>query len=194
MPIDPDLLILRTRDLLTDLPEAVTLPRDQLFSMIGPAIAVWQAEIERDPEKRQLFTVTTDNIVVVNNVADIADAVNDHNLRLDKIKDADIEVVSGATTRFEVKMVNSHDRLRVRSAADRFFAKAYLSGTRLTIVPPGASLTGAWGGEIRITGLSMPQDLEALPQSAEPDLAIIIADIARKTIRQQNRGLDRPVV
>lgn len=180
------------RDLLTDLPESVTLPRDVLFSMIKPAIAIWQLQTNDDPQRRQNFIVASAPIAIAAGEADISAEVEAKGFRLDLIKESDIELPGSGEVNFAVKFMSSLDRFKMRGRQDRFFYKCYMSGTRLRFCEPGANWDDGYNGSLVLRSVVLPNDPGTMSKTLMPELAIVIADLARKQIREQNRGLNRP--
>lgn len=192
MAIDTEELVLMARDMLTDLPESVSIPRDMLFTLIKPAIALWQLQTNDDPARRQNFIVESNSQTITANVCDIATAIDTYGFRMDLIKEGDIEMTYAGEVSFKVKFFNSLDRFKLRGRQDKYFYKCYMSGTKLRFIEPGASSSDTFAGTFVIRSACIPSDPAALNQSVMPEIAINIADLVRKQIRMNNKGAERP--
>lgn len=194
MAIDPLQLVLTARDMVTDLPESVTLPRDAIFSMIPSAIAIWQLQTANDPEKRQNFIVESGTITMTNNVADIASEIASKGFRMEFIHESDIEISYTGSTNFTVKFIKTLDRFKLRGRQDKFFVKCYMSGTTLRFCKANAAWTEDWDTTFKIRSVVIPSDLTSLSPSVLPEIAIVLADELRKMMpREKNFGLNRNI-
>jgi hypothetical protein len=195
MAINAEDLILTARSMLTELPESVTLSRDALFDMIRPAIYLWQEKTNQDLGKRQNFIVQSEDIPIVNGVADIGNIVDKYGYRLDFLHESDIYMpYTGETNaNYTVKFVNSLNRLQSVGRQDKFFILAYLSGKSITFKGPDEVGFGAMETTFQIRSVVLPSDLGEIPDALMPEIAVLLADLAAKQLKQQNRGLDRPV-
>jgi hypothetical protein len=192
MAIDLNTLVLTAREQLTELPESVQFSRENLRALIAPAISAWQEQTNDDPNKRQPFIVESGAITIVNGLADILAEVEARGFRLDFIKDSDIEIAYAKTPVFQVKFVNSLDRLQMHGRQDRFLIKVYRSGTRFYFKDAGATDITSMNGSFTLRSVVIPNDPAQLPASVMPQIATAIADLARKQLAQQNRGLNMP--
>lgn len=187
MAISIDELVFQAREQITGLPESVEFPRDAIRAVIPAAIAVWQERTNANPEKRQNFIRESSPITILANVADLESEVNAKGFRLEFISAADIEIAYETELRLPVKFVNSLSRLRLAGRQDRFFIKAYLSGTRLTFYQPSGEEVN---GSFTLRSVVLPSDLTDMNESILPELATIVAELLKKRYYQQNRGLD----
>jgi hypothetical protein len=195
MAIDSEDLILTARSMLTELPESVMLSRDNMFDQISPAISLWQERTNADLGKRQNFIRQSGDINIVDGVADISQAITDYGYRLDFLHDSDIYIpyTGERNANYTVQFVASLNRLMSIGRQDKFFVLAYLSGETITFKFPEEVGFGSIDATFQIRSVVIPGDLSKIPASVMPDIAVILADLASKQIRQQNRGLDRPV-
>lgn len=194
MAIDPLQLVLTARDMVTDLPESVTLPRDAIHSIIPSAIAIWQLQTANDPEKRQNFIVESGTITMTNNVADLAAEIASKGFRMEFIHEGDIEISYAGTMNFTVKFIKTLDRFKIKGRQDAFFIKCYMSGTTLRFCKANSPWTEDWDTTFKIRSVVIPSDLTLLPPSVLPELAIVLADELRKTLpREKNLGLSRNI-
>lgn len=192
MAIDTEELILMARDMLTDLPESVSIPRDMLYTLIKPAIALWQLQTNDDPARRQNFIVASDAQVITDTVCNLSGAIDTFGFRMDMIKEGDIEIAYAGEVNFKVKFFNSLDRFKIRGRQDKYFYKCYISGTTLRFIQPGASATALFSGSFVLRSVVIPSDPASLNQAVMPEIAINIADLVRKQIRMNNKGAERP--
>jgi hypothetical protein len=193
MAINTEELIFEARAMLTELPESVTLSRDNLFDMIRPAIQLWQEKTNADIGKRQNFIKQSTDINIVDGFADISTVVDSLGYRLDFLHESDIYVpyAGEVNANYTVKFVNSLNRLMSIGRQDKFFVLAFLSGSSITFKEPGEVGFGSMNGTFQIRSVVIPTDLTQMPASVMPEIAVILADLAAKQIKQQNRGLDR---
>jgi hypothetical protein len=188
-PVLTEELVMRTREMLTDEPESALLPREQLIAVIPIAISEWQKKIVKDRAQLEAFRVETGEITIADGVADLSNEVNAKNIRLDLLTESDIEFVSGPTFPFikTVQFVRSYDRLTLGGIQDKFFILAFLSGYQLRFrnpdTSPGDDATQTLTGTFKIRGISIPNDLEDVPETMTGDIAVILADLLRKRIK-----------
>lgn len=192
MAIEIEKLILQARESVTELPESVTLSRESLYALIPQAILVWQERTNENPQKRQNFIRESGEISITDGTADIESEVNEKGFRLEYIKASDIEIATGQNPRFQVKFVNSLDRLRMAGIQDRFFILAYLSGYKITFKDAGEE-PGTMNGAFTLRSVVLPTDLTDMNESVLPELALVLGELAKNQLAQQNRGLDREV-
>lgn len=197
MAINVEELLLTVRDLLTELPESVIFSRDSLLGMVKPAIAQWQDATNEDPQRRQNFIVESDPITIAAGVADLSAQVDAKGFRLEFVKENDIALTvtgySSQTPNYQVKLVNSLDRLMTKGRQDKFYHLAYLSGTKLTLRTAGTTVINGMAGSLKLRAPVIPADLATMNKPMMYELAAVIADMAKKQFLQQNRGLDVPV-
>jgi hypothetical protein len=195
MAIDVEELILTARGMLTELPESVTLSRDNMFDIIRPAIQLWQEKTNMDIGKRQNFIVQSNDIDIVEGVADISTAIDTYGYRLDFLHESDIYLTytGERNANYTVKFVASLNRLMSIGRQDKFFILAYLSGSVITFKSPDEVGFGSMDGAFQIRSVVIPNNLADMNRSVMPEIAVILADLASKQIKQQNRGLDKPV-
>jgi hypothetical protein len=191
MAINEQELILTAREMLTELPEAVHFSRENLRALIQPAIWLWQEKINDDPRKREQFIVESDAITISQGQADISTEVDAKGFRLDFIRDSDIVIAYGLPN-YTVKFVNSLNRLSSIGRQDKFYVLAYMSGSHITFKDAGSVDIDDINGSFTLRSIALPTSLDALPSSAKAELSIILADLAKTEIGQQNRGLDVP--
>lgn len=187
MAIDVDQLVLLAREQLTELPESVIFSRENLRALVPSAVALWQEQTNSNHEKRHAFLKESDDIDVEANVADIADAVDEYGFRLDFIRDSDVLVSYDSPIKLRTVFVSSIDRLRMPGRQDRFFVLAYLRGTQIEFCHPNFI---EWSGTFRLRSVVIPFDLWEIPAPLAPELALVVAELARREFTQQNRGLN----
>ena len=185
-------LVLMARDMLTDLPESVSIPRDMLYTLIKPAIALWQLQTNNDPARRQNFIVASNTQNIVANVCDLANAIDTYGFRMEFIKEGDIEITYAGQVNFTVKFINSLDRFKIRSRADKYFIKCYMSGTVLRFCAPDSAWSTAFAASFVLRSAVIPSDPASLNTGIMPEIAINIADLVRKQLRMNNKGVERP--
>ena len=195
MPIDIKQLVLMAREQLSELSSAVHFSEENLYALIRPAIAMWQEETNNDPQKRQSFIVESGKISPVAGVYDLSDAIDTYGFRLDWLKESDIEIAydPAQAPEFTVKFVNSLDRLKMVGRQDKFFHLAYLSGTNLRMRKAGSTTADAMMDDIVIRSAAIPSDPSELNAGIMPELSTAIANLARREIMAENRGLNVPV-
>lgn len=179
--------------MVTELPESVTLSRENILACIPAAIALWQDRTANDPHKRIQWVVESDLISVTANVATIAAQMEAKNFRYEWLHESDIIVAYAAKgPSLTVKFVNSYDRLQMSGPQDSYFLLAYIStsGT-ITFKKPG---TSSWTASniFKIRSVSIPSELNSLPASVLPELMLVLAEILKAQFRDQNRGVALP--
>lgn len=189
MAIDLLQLILTAREMLTEEPEAVSYSRENLRALVRPAISLWQLQTNADITRRQNFIVDSAAIAIVDGVADIGPEVDAKGFRLDFIRESDIVLPYQLPT-YTLKFVNSFDRLMSAGRQDKFYILAYLSGTRLTFREAGEVLIDTMNGDFILRSTVIPIDPSVMPVSVMPEIAMVIADLARARAPKENRGLD----
>lgn len=191
MAIDLSQLVLTAREMLSELPESVHFSRENLRALVKPAISLWQSQTNADITRRQNFIVDSAAINVVDGVADIGPEVDAKGFRLDFIRESDIVLPYQLPT-YTVKFVNSFDRLMSTGRQDKFYILAYLSRTRLTFREAGEVLIDTMNGTFILRSTVIPVDPAVMPVSVMPEIAMVIADLARARESKENRGLDIP--
>jgi hypothetical protein len=194
MAITLDELVSASRELVTELPESVIFSYENIAALIPSAIALWQQKTNNDVSKRQAFIQESENISLTSVTgfgaeANILPQVDAKGFKLEFIKDSDIEIAyaTGGEPNFTVKFVPSLDRLKIFGRGDKFFIKAYLSGTNIKFrKSDGLAFTGT----MKIKSVVLPSDLTTLPASVKGDLALIVAELAKLEIREKNLGLN----
>lgn len=192
MAIDENILILTAREMVTELPESVDFSRESLRMMIKPAISIWQNQTNDDPQRRQNFIVESDAITIAAGQADLSTQIDTKGFRVDFIKESDIVIAYSGSgiINYKVKFVNDFDRLISPGRQDKFFILAYLSGKQITFKDAGQINVDTIGGSFKIRSVVIPSDLAGLPASVMPEIALVIADLCKKRIKDQNRGLN----
>lgn len=197
MAINTDELVLTARDLITELPESVIFSRENLFSLIKPAISLWQDQTNSDPQKRQNFIVESGLIFIASGIADLSSEIGLKGFRVEFIKDSDVTLsiagVAPQVPQLNVKFVNSVNRLAIVGRQDRFFHLVHLSGSRMTIRAAGSPSIAATNGTLTLRAPVIPSDLTTLNKPVMYEIAILLADLAKQQYKEQNRGLDIPV-
>lgn len=190
MAIDPEKLVLVCRDMLTELPESVTLSRDNIFSLIKPAISIWQDQTNNDPRKRQNFVVRSRNISIRTGIADIASAVDDGGFRIEFFADGDVSVTTQGITGYRpAKFVSSRDRLYRTGRQDRFRDLIYLQGLKLLVKGKGQATPDTTTGSLVIASPVLPTDLSRFNEPVMYEIATVMADLAKKQLPDRNIAL-----
>lgn len=195
--INREKLIHLVREQITELPESVLFSRDNISSLIQPGIALWQEQTNNNKQKRHNF-IQQESVPIANGAADLSSAIDNKGFRLEYIREGDLEITTrDATPNLTVKFVASLNRLKLPGRADKFFVLAYLSGTSIRFRDPDAAsgedplLT--MSGDAVLRSVVLPNYLDGVPESIAPELALVIADLARKQFLEQNRGLNLPI-
>jgi hypothetical protein len=194
MAIDPEKLVLTARDMLTELPESVTLSRDNLFGMIKPAISVWQDQTNNDPAKRQNFVVTSTDVDIEAGIAEyLPQGRRCKGFRVEFFADGDVSLTTDGVTGYRpAKFVSSRDRLYRNGRQDKFRDLIYLQGMQLLVKGKGETVPENTNGTLVIASPVIPSDLADINGAVMYEIATVMADLAKKQLQQQNRGLDRP--
>lgn len=185
--------LLAVREMITELPESVTLSRENIMACVPAAIALWQDRTANDPHKRVQWFVESGNVSVAANVADISSIMETNGFRYEWLHESDILVSYAAKgPSLAVKFVNSYDRLKMTGPQDDYFLLAYVStsGT-ITFKKPG---TSSWTASnvFKIRSVAVPGTLGAMPASILPELMLVLAEILKAQFRDQNRGVALP--
>lgn len=185
-------LIFQAREQLTELPESVMLSRESLRALVPPAIALWQERTNGNLQKRQNFIRESGDIAVVDGVCDIAEVIDQFGFRLEFIRESDIEIEYPGTPAFQVKFVNSLDRLKMVGRQDKFFTLCYLSGTKMTFRYAGDAYIDSLNVSFKIRSVVFPTDLTDMNEALLPELSLVLAELAGNQLKEQNRGLNIP--
>ncbi len=189
-------LVLQAREHLTELPESVIVSEDSLAALVPSAIAVWQLKTAKDRNKRQNFVVKSEPLTVTDGELDLSAAIETYGFRLDMLEEGDLEFTGSTDKKYGIKFIASRDRLKFPGIQDKFFTLAHLSGTTIQFrdpaaVSPANPLTSL-NGEIIIRSVVLPKELTDIPYTVLPELALELADLARRQFNSQNRGLNIP--
>lgn len=193
MAIDPDILVLRARALLTSEEPAAKLPVEDFYAAIPSMVSAWNEKNRLVRAKTGIYRkiyATTGNISVTNGKADVEAVIKPLGIMPEAVRKAEIYIAYGGNPELAVSFVNSRDRLRLPGVQDRHFVKAYFDGKFMYFGNVGdAVLTNI---VFTFTAECEPAQLPQFPDDLEGDLALILADLIRSyNTDLEHKGISR---